>query len=285
MKRIIVRTVLFFILFVLAIPSEARNYRYYYVYEYKDSPSSKTYKGDYSMCLEVLNGKSIFYSESRYLRDSIARAGLSKGKPVSQIQEEYSEIPRGTTRIIRIDFKTKKFVEYDYFLSRIYKCKPESLNLPKWEVKPGNETIQGYNCKKAEAYYYGRKWVIWFTSEIPVNAGPWLLWGAPGLIVRAEDSEGLFRFLLNVVEATDYPRIEKGVFTYTNTGKKEVSTEMSIKDFEQKMNYCHREPSQALETISGVRVSSITDAKGNSMDPSISKPYIPLIPDSFWRGQ
>lgn len=64
----------------------------------------------------------------------------------------------------------------------------------KWQLTDETCEIHGYNCAKASAIFEGRKWNVWFTMEIPISEGPWLLRGLPGLILLAEESEGDFRF-------------------------------------------------------------------------------------------
>ena len=44
------------------------------------------------------------------------------------------------------------------------------------------------------------RWEVYFTTDIPINKGPWKLWGLPGLIVRAEDKDRYFRYELNNFE-------------------------------------------------------------------------------------
>lgn len=70
----------------------------------------------------------------------------------------------------------------------------ESIDTPRWEITDSVMVIDGINCVKATADYRGRKWTAWFAPEIPFNEGPWKLWGLPGLIVRAYDSRGHYRF-------------------------------------------------------------------------------------------
>lgn len=56
------------------------------------------------------------------------------------------------------------------------------------------DTILGYPCMLATTNFRGRTYSAWFTLEIPINDGPWKFYGLPGLILKVEDSEGIFTF-------------------------------------------------------------------------------------------
>ena len=66
----------------------------------------------------------------------------------------------------------------------------------KWKLRGSNKTINSYNCKNAEVVFGGRKWIAWYTSDIPINDGPYKFWGLPGLIleIRSEDDDYSFVF-------------------------------------------------------------------------------------------
>ena len=63
-----------------------------------------------------------------------------------------------------------------------------------WKLTNQTQEICGYLCSSAEATFGGRVWRVWFTPEIPISSGPWLLGGLPGMILLAEDADGDFRF-------------------------------------------------------------------------------------------
>lgn len=63
-----------------------------------------------------------------------------------------------------------------------------------WEFSEDTLTVCGYLCKKATTEYGGRKWIAWYTSELPMPNGPWKLSGLPGLILQANDSAGIHKF-------------------------------------------------------------------------------------------
>lgn len=57
-----------------------------------------------------------------------------------------------------------------------------------WQMEDKIDTICGYPCFAAKTTFRGRNWIVWYTPEIPVSAGPWKLNGLPGLILRAQDT-------------------------------------------------------------------------------------------------
>ena len=63
-----------------------------------------------------------------------------------------------------------------------------------WRLTGQTQEICGYQSISAEASFGGREWLVWFTTEVAISSGPWLLGGLPGMILIAEDSSGDFRF-------------------------------------------------------------------------------------------
>ncbi len=58
-----------------------------------------------------------------------------------------------------------------------------------WTIEQDTMTIATYLCQKATAYFRGRFYTAWFTSDIPISNGPWKLGGLAGLILKVEDSK------------------------------------------------------------------------------------------------
>lgn len=69
-----------------------------------------------------------------------------------------------------------------------------------WRLSDSTKTISGYECRQAQGVLYGRTWTVWYAAELPLNYGPYLLRGLPGLILEAADTEGCFHFTLAGVE-------------------------------------------------------------------------------------
>ena len=73
-----------------------------------------------------------------------------------------------------------------------------------WQIAEDTLTITGYLCHKATAKVRGREWTVWYTEEVPTTAGPWCLYGCPGLIVKAE-ADNIHRFELQSLEQKSLP--------------------------------------------------------------------------------
>ncbi len=58
-----------------------------------------------------------------------------------------------------------------------------------WELKEDVCNILGYDCKKAVTTFKGREYIAWYSSDIPVDAGPYKFRGLPGLILKIENSD------------------------------------------------------------------------------------------------
>lgn len=63
-----------------------------------------------------------------------------------------------------------------------------------WTMLPGEETVMGYVCNKAETTFRGRKWIAYYTFDIPYSYGPWKFSGLPGLILKVIDAEENFKW-------------------------------------------------------------------------------------------
>jgi GLPGLI family protein len=76
-----------------------------------------------------------------------------------------------------------------------------------WQIEDSTKTVLGYPCLKAVADYHGRRWEVWFTTEIPLSVGPWKLHGLPGLILEARDATSTYLFVADGVEQA-HPSIQ-----------------------------------------------------------------------------
>src|SRR5690554_2410574 len=101
----------------------------------------------------------------------------------------------------------------------------------KWELSGEQKQIGTYNCEKATTVFRGRTYEVWYTSEIPVTAGPWKFNGLPGLILSVKDLGGIYSW--EVVSITTIGEKDFDLSKYLNN--KAGFTKISYKDFDEKV--------------------------------------------------
>jgi GLPGLI family protein len=69
----------------------------------------------------------------------------------------------------------------------------EEMNLFKWTFSNESDTIINYLCRKAEASFRGRDYVVWFTTTIPFRAAPWKIHGLPGVVLKVETIDDFYK--------------------------------------------------------------------------------------------
>lgn len=65
-----------------------------------------------------------------------------------------------------------------------------------WNLSDSSKIINGYKCKKASCSYRGRTYTAWYSPDVPLNAGPYIFNGLPGLIFSINDTNNEFSFNL-----------------------------------------------------------------------------------------
>ena len=98
--------------------------------------------------------------------------GQTEYKPIGGIEREFlfRNINDGETMVYR------KIAGDAYSYT-------ELTDHPVWELASETKEIMGYICQLATCNYRGRIWKVWFSPDIPINEGPWKLFGLPGLVL------------------------------------------------------------------------------------------------------
>lgn len=212
MKRIfLVVTFIFMVLLCFAAKHPVSVMRAHYVYEWKsnkpDDGSTRRQKAD--MILQIGENESRFYSVKDQWLDSIT--STPEGRKQEQMMfdrfiERYTSgdksarPPHYDVRIQVFKHHAKAVMDLFAGISIDDYTYPVGMNDIQWEIGDSTRTVLGYECQQAMADYHGRRWIAWFTPDIPVAEGPWQLHGLPGLILEAETSDGDHRFTAKAIE-------------------------------------------------------------------------------------
>ena len=193
MKKLIL---LFTLIGTLAIAQNKR-----FIYEYKfisDSTNVEDVKTE-MMFLDTTKDGSKYYSYTVFNADSAMKVNLEKQLAATGYINITSDMRKGEVRYS----VTKTYPDYKINLHRrlgMDKYKISEDRKINWKISSEKEKIGEWNAQKAEADFAGRHWIAWFSTEIPIQDGPYKFQGLPGLIVKIEDKNGSHKLELKGIK-------------------------------------------------------------------------------------
>lgn len=193
-----------------------------------------------TMALDVGQNWSVYYDWHKHRRDSTAKAEFKRNPPkrfslrrdeqalqarlearnqvigvLDESEGESMDIFKHRKKEMFFIFDKGPLLGADTFT---YFQLQERIPSHNWIITEDTLSVLGYNCQKATAFFRGRKYNAWFTMDIPIDDGPWKLYGLPGLILKANDDEGIFNF-----EAIGLQKLQNDTPIYFPTDQKTVA--------------------------------------------------------------
>ncbi|WP_278554812.1 GLPGLI family protein [Elizabethkingia bruuniana] len=232
-----------------------------FVYEYKfisDSTNASDIKSEITH-LEVTPKGSLFYSYEVYKSDSLAKADMERQLKATNSINVKTNMRKGL-------FRDKILKTYpDFKITQESSTTGKALKIVddrklNWNILPDKQKIGNYDTQKAETYFAGRKWTAWFTTEVPIQDGPYKFHGLPGFIVKIEDAAKSHTFEL------------KGVSKLVTSYNEEMTlhqkaVEVPYPQYVKIYKMYRKDPlaefRQRMATISN---QTIRDASGNPID-------------------
>ena len=176
----------------------------------QDTLNPLNVENDY-LTLQAGKNASAFYSAEYRVEDSlITFSDTEKFLLLNRDEERRKRRARLEKEVIfrRHDIdQTWSHLRFDLTNWILY----ESLEKPNWVITDETDIILGFPCIKATTNFRGREWIAFFTPDIPVQEGPWKLYGLPGLILKAYDSKRHYFY-----EAKDINSKSPGLVEYVN---------------------------------------------------------------------
>ncbi|KQK27154.1 hypothetical protein AR438_02815 [Chryseobacterium aquaticum] len=184
----------------------AQTNRFVYQVTMKPDASNKADVKTENAYLDISAEKSMFYSENRIKRDSVMKANFQSGGARGFNRDQMESLRSNINYSIEKDKKNQKILYKDRLGRDIYSYE-EDRPLD-WKILSETTKIGEYKVQKAETDFGGRKWTAWFTTDLPYQDGPYKFTGLPGLVVKAEDSEGDYSFdLMKNYKISDFPEM------------------------------------------------------------------------------
>ncbi|MFC3356034.1 GLPGLI family protein [Sphingobacterium zeae] len=258
------RKILLILLIISAIPGiKAQNSRFFYEYKFaKDSTRIDSTLTEL-MYLDVNERGSKFYSRDVFVTDSTIQSQLKRQKGTPHMMISSNNFKGRIRDIVEkyypdFDMNFYSFVGFDRYIVA------EKNNKINWKITPTAEKVNGLRAQKAETTLFGRKWTAWFSTEYPIQDGPYKFHGLPGLIIRIADASGSHVFeLKGVKNLTDQ---EKWI---SELEKKSASKLIPVdkNKFRKAYTEDRNDPMKAWQSSPGGMVSlQVTDSSGKSVN-------------------
>lgn len=152
--------------------------------------STKINKSDDMLTLYIGDNGSIFQNDKKSKIDS-----LIASQPVFQMS---TKPMYKVSHVIKKDLSLLNLV-YSDKIDNINFGYEEKIPVMQWKLFDEGKKILTYNCYKAETFFRGRKFIAWYTKEIPISDGPYKFSGLPGLILEVNDDKNNFHYKLLAV--------------------------------------------------------------------------------------
>lgn len=219
------------------------------------SPGSKT--KPVGWILDIGDKSAAFYCPAQRLKTKALRENPNGGglATVYKVRDQYPN-----TENLQLLWNAPETGKYTYANKLMIKAFTYKEELPKikWQLVDSTAIVCDYECQMAIGTVLGRTWKVYYTTDVPLSYGPWVLGGLPGLVLKAEDSEHLFSF-----EAIGVENVDDGSKVELFDTEKAIDCKREKYQELRKMMYYN--PEEFSSAIIGIE-SKAFDEKGKPMN-------------------
>lgn len=223
--------------------------RFFYELTYKPNKDSAKLEKE-MMVLDIDQNKSLYQSYEKIQIDSItgimikeaSKTGFPDFKRIGNRRTRFTHQISKSYPIREVVYKDR--ISMDHYSFR------ENPKLD-WKISDEKQKIGTYNAQKATADFGGRKWIAWFTTEIPFQDGPYKFYGLPGLIIKVGDEAGNYSWELKGNKKTDHIAEVSSVEELMNQTGLFVSKEITKEKFTEKYEQYKKDPLAGIRQMLG----------------------------------
>lgn len=239
-----------FLLFFFGLMVSAQKTRVIYEYQFRpDSTKIDSLKSEW-MYLDIDKNGSKYYSKGSFESDSIVAESIKKQMASGSRSISVSRNSQGGEVTDQVE---KTYPDYQIYListlgNDAYKVLEDRK--PDWKIEPDRKQISTFKVQKATTNFAGRKWTAWFTTDVPVQDGPYKFSGLPGLIVEISDETGSHKMELKGIKKMATTQTEE-----INTNGKDIPftrkkpLEVSRKQFVKQLKQYENDPVQSMREV------------------------------------
>ena len=244
--------------FLISISIFSQSQRLYYDYQFQTDSTDLETKMSELMVLDIDKKGSKYYSEYVFQNDSIMDAQFKKNIAAHSNDIIPMSGKQGVVgyKVLKSypDFKINHIVTLDMTLYNA----SQQVKID-WKILPNKEKIGEWNVQKAEADFAGRHWIAWFSTDIPIQEGPYKFYGLPGLIVKVEDQSGFHKMELKGISKNV---LERDVLAF----EFEKAIDLDYKKYQTVYKKYRKDPMANLKKRAQDGQFYVTDDAGNKLN-------------------
>lgn len=183
-------------------------YKCIYDYKYQiDSLNENSSKEAY-MTLLIGTKYNIFKSEFNFHIDSLLYLSSKGLVSEEQITKGFTQYTPGGPKYTIINKNNDDEVNLIYPTTEGVWESLQNISM-QWKLGSQSDSINGYLCKNAYLTFKGRKYIAWYSPNIPLPYGPYKFSGLPGLIVKISDLQNTHSFELKSIQKHQFDIVRK----------------------------------------------------------------------------
>lgn len=220
----------------------AQNQRYIYEYKIiKDSTDRNNVRNE-MMFLDTSKEGSRYYSYTAHHSDSLMFVNMEQQLKATGMINVTSDMKKESERYS----VSKTYPGYKVSLHN--RVGMDNYNVSEdrklnWKITSDKQKIGNWNTQKATLDFAGRQWTAWFTTEIPLQDGPYKFSGLPGLIVKIEDKSQS-----HILELRGIKTITEADYMARSKPKNEIS--LTLKQYQKIITDYENDPTKGLKQAS-----------------------------------
>jgi len=173
-----------------------------YRFSWKEDTNDLENVGYDNMILLVGKKVSMFTSKNYYEFMFLGRKAEREGRLQEFLGQDMSNFGLRWNYKIYKNYPTGQITYIGRVMPNSFQYN-ENVDVFKWQLTNIVDTIGGYVAHCAYTEYGGRHWVAWYTTDIPINDGPYKFRGLPGLIIKLYDNKEYYVFNMASIEHVD----------------------------------------------------------------------------------
>jgi GLPGLI family protein len=179
-----------------------------YDYTFLQDSTSRSSLKKINMVLQVGSHLSCFCDLDGFVTDSLHymdRNNADFATSASIAFRKTSGIPRSLLCMYKVykNYPGKGKVFFSGHAGKFLRViEPKTM---KWKMEADKDTVlSGFHCQKASTRFAGRTYIAWYTSQIPIDEGPYKFNGLPGLILKIYDIKKQHDFEIKSITRVKY---------------------------------------------------------------------------------